>query len=87
MFSPSARSEAQYFEDLCPWKKQFLMSTSADVPPRSEAQSSERLCPWKKQFLTNASADVPPRPMTENKKMPADFATEICRHLLLLTLY
>ena len=60
MFSPSARSEAQYFEDLCPWKKQFLMSTSADVPPR---------------------------PMTENKKMPADFATEICRHLLLLTLY
>jgi hypothetical protein len=22
--------------------------------------------------------------MTENKKMPADFATEICRHLLFL---
>ena len=87
MSSPSARSEAQYFEDLCPWKKQFLMSTSADVPPRLEARYFEEYRPWKKQLLTRTTADVPPRPMTENKKMPADFATEICRHLLLLTLY
>jgi hypothetical protein len=63
------------------------MSTSADVPPRLEAQYFEDLCPWEKQFLMSTSADVPPRSMTENKKMPADFATEICRHLLLLTLY